>query len=299
MPRLHGGRSVGAMPTITANGVRLYVEEHGDGDPILCIHGAGSTALMWTQALPALARLGRVIAYDRRGCTRSERPDRYLHTSVAEQAADAAALLDSLAAAPAVVIGRSYGGTVAIELALRYPGRVRALVLLEADATGISPTGLKWTKAIADRLRAVAVEEGIDAVYRTLIDEVAGERAWESFPEQIQRTLTENGPALLAEIGFVDEQLPDASALATIDKPTLLVAADESPGPQREMTEALAGVLPDARLVRVPGGHLIDPAGPEVLAFVAAHAGVRRHVVGGAARLGDGDAQRVAHGARW
>ena len=76
-------------------------------------------------------------------------------TSVAEQADDAAALLDAVAAAPAVIIGRSYGGSVAIDLALRYPDRVRALVLLEGDALGLSPAGLEWTKAIRDRLRAV------------------------------------------------------------------------------------------------------------------------------------------------
>ena len=77
---------------------------------------------MWADAVEALARLGRVIVYDRRGCTRSERPEPYERTSVAGQADDAAALLDALAARPAVVIARSYGGAVAIELALRYPG---------------------------------------------------------------------------------------------------------------------------------------------------------------------------------
>jgi pimeloyl-ACP methyl ester carboxylesterase len=84
----------------------------------------GSSALMWADAVEERARFGRVIAYDRRGCTRSERAEPYERTSVAEQADDAAALLDALAAAPAVVIGRSYGGAVAIELALRYPDRV-------------------------------------------------------------------------------------------------------------------------------------------------------------------------------
>jgi pimeloyl-ACP methyl ester carboxylesterase len=132
--------------TRTVNGVRLYYEERGRGAPILCIHGGGSSALMWADAVEGLARLGRVISYDRRGCTRSERPEPYERTSVAEQADDAAALLDALAAAPAVVIGRSYGGAVAIDLALRYPDRVRALVLLEGDALGLSPAALEWTK---------------------------------------------------------------------------------------------------------------------------------------------------------
>ncbi|MEX2195680.1 MAG: hypothetical protein WD844_10375 [Thermoleophilaceae bacterium] len=62
--------------------------------------------------------------------------------------------------------------------------------------------------------------------------------------------------------------MPDAAAFATIDKPALLVAASESPPEQREMTEAMAGALPNARTALVGGGHLIDPAAPEVLGFI-------------------------------
>jgi esterase len=255
------------MPT-TVNGVRLHHEEHGSGAPILCIHGGGSSAAMWADAIEELAKLGRVIAYDRRGCARSERPEPYERTTVAEQADDAAALLDALEATPAVVIGRSYGGAVAIDLALRYPDRVRALALLEGDALGLSPTGLEWTRAIADRLREVAAQDGSDAVYEALIGEVLGEGAWDSFPDEARRVLTQNGPALLAELRYVDEPMPDAAAFTTIDKPTLLVAASDSPPEQRDMTEAMARVLPNARTVLVAGGHLIDPAAPEVRAFV-------------------------------
>jgi len=90
---------------IRANGVRLYYEEHGHGDPILCIHGISSSAMVWRgAAIEGLAQLGRTIIYDRRGCTRSERPDPY-ETSVAQHAEDAAALLRALDAVPAVVVG--------------------------------------------------------------------------------------------------------------------------------------------------------------------------------------------------
>jgi esterase len=256
------------VPEARVNGIRLYYEEHGSGGPILCIHGGGSSALVWADAVEKLARLGRVIAYDRRGCARSERPEPYERTTVTEHADDAAALLDALAAVPAAVIGRSFGGWVATDLALRYPDRVRALVLLEPDAPGLSPAADEWVSAFSDRMREVAAQAGVDAVGKALISEVAGEDAWRSFPDDVRRMLTDNGPALLAELRAYEGPHADAAALSRIVQPVLLVAAADSPREFHEAPEAMADALPNARTALVSGGHLIDPGAPEVLAFV-------------------------------
>ena len=90
------------MPEIQVWASRLYYEEHGTGTPILLIHGTGSDAGTWGSVPEALARLGRVIVYDRRGCMRSERPEPYRRTTPAEHADDAAALLLTGDSSPAM-----------------------------------------------------------------------------------------------------------------------------------------------------------------------------------------------------
>jgi esterase len=168
------------------NGVNLYYEHHGEGAPIVLIHGCGGSALGFAEAVIELAELGRVIAYDRRGCARSERPEPYERTSVAEHTDDAAALLDALEATPAIVIGRSYGGTIAADLALRYHDRVRAVVMLEPDAPReMAPKAAGWIDALAESLRDIAARDGTDAVGEALITAVSGGDAWRSFSEQM------------------------------------------------------------------------------------------------------------------
>ncbi|HSI30667.1 MAG TPA: alpha/beta hydrolase [Miltoncostaeaceae bacterium] len=252
----------------SVNGVRLHYEERGHGAPILCVHGAGSSALAWAGAVDRLAQLGRVIAYDRRGCGRSERPEPYDRTTVGEHAEDAAGLLDALAPAPAVIVGRSFGGWVATELALRRPDRVLALALLEPDAPGLSAAADAWVSAFADRMRGVAADAGVDAVGEALIAEVAGEDAWRSLPDGVRAVFTGNGPALLAELRAYEDGGAGRAALAAVAQPVLLVTAADSPPEFHEPVEALAGALPNARTVLVEGGHIIDPGSPEVVAFI-------------------------------
>ena len=255
------------MPDVKANGVRLYYEEQGSGDPILCIHGTSSSAMVWrAAAIEELARLGRTIVYDRRGCTRSERPEPY-ETSVVQHAEDAAALLEELDAVPAVVIGRSYGGETAIELALRYPEHVRALVLLEAAALTLDDWAMVWAGMLRAEVEETAARS-VESVAETFLRKVLGDETWESFPETLKQMFTDNSAAILAE--FRGPWLEATAAdLERIAAPTLLVAGLESPPAFRRITDRMAEAIPGSRTVLVEGGHLIDPGHPDVLKFVA------------------------------
>jgi pimeloyl-ACP methyl ester carboxylesterase len=254
------------VPEVRANGVSLYYEEHGSGEPILCIHGTSGSAAVWVEAASALASRGRTILYDRRGCFRSERPEPYV-TNVHEHADDAAALIGALAASPAIVIGRSYGGETAIDLALRCPERVRALVLLEASLLSLSEMGMRWADAVKRRVFAAAAADDVSTVAETFLRAVLGDATWEGFPEPAKQMFTANGPAIVAELrgGFLEVSLDQ---LRTIAHPTLLVAGKDSPPAFTEVTNLMAEAMPSARVEWVEGSHLVNAADPAVLAFV-------------------------------
>src|SRR3990172_8309870 len=115
------------MALATVNGIDIYYEVHGRGEPVLLIMGLGANATAWVMQIPELSVEYRVIAFDNRGSGRSGKPDGAY--SIAQMADDAALLLDELSIHSAHVFGMSMGGMIAQELALRHPERVRTLIL--------------------------------------------------------------------------------------------------------------------------------------------------------------------------
>lgn len=253
------------MSEIRVNGVSLYYEEHGAGEPILCLHGTGSSAALWVDAAIELASRGRTIVYDRRGFARSERPESYV-TNVQQHTDDAAALIDALAASPAIVIGRSYGGDIAVDLALRYPDRVRALALLEGGGFSLSEAFMRWDAQLTEQASAAA-ETDVNTVAETVLRSVLGDAGWEGMPESVKQIFTGNSPAIVAEFRGGPLEV-SATELGAIVQPTLLVAGKDSPPAFEDVTNLMAKAMPRARVEWVEGGHLINPAHPAVLTFI-------------------------------
>ncbi|MDQ3896425.1 MAG: alpha/beta hydrolase [Actinomycetota bacterium] len=118
------------MGEFLVGGVRLYTEDHGTGEPVLLLGGAGMTGAAWDFSVrPLLLDAGyRVVAPDARGVGRSDAPPPPY--SLADLTADAAGLIDALELGPCRVVGFSLGGFVAEDLVWRRPDLVRSAVLV-------------------------------------------------------------------------------------------------------------------------------------------------------------------------
>ena len=115
------------MPKISVNGLKLYYEIEGNGEPLVLIPGFASGLSLWSRQVPALSRNFRVITFDPRGICASDKPDG--PQTIVLLADDLAHLLQALGIAIAHVVGVSFGGFVAQEFALKYPSMTRKLVL--------------------------------------------------------------------------------------------------------------------------------------------------------------------------
>lgn len=117
--------------------VNLYYEEQGKGPPVLLLHGFGASTFTWRHIVPELARTHRVIAVDFKGFGQSDKPfdERY---SVLDQAELIAQLVEDKDLRNLTIVGHSFGGGVALRLALeadtRLDGRIARLVLLDSIA---------------------------------------------------------------------------------------------------------------------------------------------------------------------
>lgn len=226
------------------NGSRIYYQDHGQGSPVVFIHGAFNTCDMWRPQLEFLSRRSRVIVYDLPGHGRSGGSRGRFSTG--ELARDLDRLLGRLEARPAVVCGFSLGGCVAQEYAYRHPDRLRGLVI--SDSIGDSLAGpARGLARGALRLLSPFVSR------RQLLDlaGIATGAMRRDVQKYFMRVAGENlGKMSRVEILGVAKALVDFRSrdLSRFDKPTLVLAGAREP--RRILNEArrLAGRIPAATL---------------------------------------------------
>lgn len=116
------------MPTIKSNGINIYYEERGQGAPLLLIMGITAPGAVWEKHVAEWEKHFRCILVDNRGVGYSDKPPGPYSTE--EMADDCAGLLDHLQLAHVQVVGVSMGSTIAQQLAIRHPQKVKSMVLM-------------------------------------------------------------------------------------------------------------------------------------------------------------------------
>ncbi|HEY1279861.1 MAG TPA: alpha/beta hydrolase [Acidimicrobiales bacterium] len=245
------------MDAVLSGECDLYHEQVGEGVPILLVHPAGATASTWGTVTAELARIGRVISYDRRGYARSGGAP--VH-SMSTHTADAAAMLDRLQVPPAVVVGTSAGAAIAVDLAVRRPDLVRVAVAHEFPwrFTRHGPTGSQ-VKALATIGWLVALGRHGDAaevLLRSAYTYRDGRTAWDAFPEEWRRIGRDNARAALADFRNSIATYPSAHDLATVEVPVVCTYGARSPDSMIRLVRSLAGAIPGATTHEIGGaGH--------------------------------------------
>ncbi len=118
------------------NGLQVHLKTQGEGKPVfVLLHGFGASLYSWNAVMPGFAQYGTVIAFDRPAFGLTERPLRWEGQnpySPKAQVELVIGLLDAFGVDQAILVGNSAGGTIAMQTALAYPERVRALILVDA-----------------------------------------------------------------------------------------------------------------------------------------------------------------------
>ena len=225
-------------------GCQLHYEDHGQGAPVLLVHGLGSSILDWEYQIPYLQQHYRVLAIDLRGHGRSDKPrQRY---SMGQFAADVAALIAHLGLQQVHLVGISMGGMVGFQLGVEHPELLRSLTIVNSGPEVKARSPADWWM-LAKRWslsRLLSLDTIANGLARLLFPypEQAELRAKveQRWPQNDKRAYL---ASLDAIIGWgVRERLQ------RITCPTLVVSADRDYTPV-SLKEAYVAEMVDARLL--------------------------------------------------
>ncbi len=225
------------------NGIKVYYEIYGKGEPLLLLHGNGGSIAGFSSQIPELATHFEVIAVDSRAQGKSS--DANVEITYALMASDMSALIDALHLGSVYVVGWSDGGNIGLELALAHPEQVKKLVTFGANYTHVD------YGAPADKVKMAPDDPRVARTKATVTE------AKKSTP-----TLT---PEVRKKLDDLMEKYPNLTTanLAKIECPVLVVAGDHD-AIRMEQTISLYRSLPHAQLWIVPGAtHFVAMEQPQ------------------------------------
>ena len=248
------------MPTIRTKEMTFYYEEAGLGEPLLLLHGLGSSTADWPMQMEAFAARYRVIAVDLRGHGRSTKPPGPY--TIPMFANDTVTFLKAVQIPSAHILGISLGGMIAFQLAVSAPEMVKSLVIVNSVPSMV-------VMGFADRWQLWRRSAIVELMGVRRMGEYLAPRLFPK-PEQaelrqeiIQRWAQNDKKAYLASMrSFVGWDV--TQQLANIQCPTLVISADEDYWPVAEK-DAYTAKIPQARLLVINDSRHATPVDqPEV-----------------------------------
>jgi 3-oxoadipate enol-lactonase len=242
------------MPRIQSNNINLYYEVHGQGQPLVFIHGLGSSARDWELQVAEFSRTHQVITFDLRGHGQSDKPAGAY--SMALFAEDTAGLLMKLGVEPAHVVGLSLGGGVAFQLAIQYASLVKTLVIVNSAPELVVRT-FKDQLGIWQRFAIVRLL-GMRRMGEILSKRLFPKAEHASIRSVFVERWAENDPrayekAMRAMVGW--SVMDD---LVSIRCQTLVISADQDYTPVA-LKEAYTKLIPHGQLVVIADAHHATP----------------------------------------
>lgn len=235
-------------------GCSLHYEEYGQGDPLVLLHGLGSSCKDWEMQVPELARHYRVILMDIRGHGRSDKPrERY---SIAGFSADLLALLEQLQTGPVHLVGLSMGGMVGFQFAVDHPEWLRSLCIVNSAPEVKRRTRSDWTWwakrwAMARLLSLEAIGKALAARLFPKPEQAELRR------KMAQRWATNDKRAYLASFDAI-VGWGVSERLGQIRCPTLVITADQDYTPI-QLKERYVRLIPQARLAVIEDSRHATP----------------------------------------
>ncbi len=272
------------MDQVTVNGVELEYEVHGAGEPVLLIDMLIADCFLPLLPEPVLADRHQLIRYHKRGWVGST------HTpppvSIADHAADAAALLEHLGVRRAHIAGHSTGASIAAQMALDHPEKVHTLALLEPTLVSL-PLGGAFLHAAAPVFEAYANGDHAGAVAMFvsaasgLDREACRALLEERIPGVVAQSIKDADTFFGVELPAVTEWTFGPEQAAAIRKPVLSVVGAETQALWVEIAEFLRSSLPHVEECTIDGvGHLLQIQRPEPVARAMAEFVARNSMAG-------------------
>jgi pimeloyl-ACP methyl ester carboxylesterase len=254
----------------TKEGDRFY-REAGAGEPILLLHCSSGSSGAWLPVLEHLSRDYRALAPDLLGYGRSAPWSRDAVLLPGAELGVIRALLD-VVRRPAHLVGHSYGGTVALDAARRFPERVASLTLIEPVAFHLlrradEPDGWREVRTLAEHYLALLDVRQDAAAAEAFVDYWTGPKAWQQMSEAVRDNAVRSAAKVAAEWRLMLATADDLETIAGISAPTLLVCGGRTRRPARRVVEVLRQALPHARHCDIAdAGHMSPLTHPAAVA---------------------------------